>query len=62
LSGPDGSDALADIEVLRFGDGAVDLADGDPLFDPLAYLIANPCVAANDPYDPYATGGCWRRR
>jgi hypothetical protein len=42
LSGPDSSDALADIEVLRFGDGAVDLADGDPLFDPLAYLIANP--------------------
>lgn len=43
----DGTDTPYDIEPLRFGDGSVTLADGDPLFDGWACMKGNPDVLAS---------------
>jgi len=47
ISGPDGRDALADVEALHFNNGTL-VFEGDPLVDPFFY-------AANSP-DVYAAG------
>jgi Ca2+-binding RTX toxin-like protein len=40
-SGPDGNDTLLSIEHLRFADGTINLADGNPLFDTAYYDRTN---------------------
>jgi serralysin len=41
VGGAGGLDALRSIEILKFTDGAIQLADGDGLVDDLAYYTAN---------------------
>jgi len=41
ISGPDGSDTLWNIEHLRFADGTVHAADGNPYFDTVFYMRNN---------------------
>jgi hypothetical protein len=61
LKGAGGTDFLAGVEHLQFGDGIVDVNDGDPLFDAIHYMHQNADVfhAGVNALEHYETFG-WR--